>query len=92
MLDRSNKEFQIVIMRSNYHNINNQSEDSVTKISRSKSRNQMNIASKIKGKVPNLSPRNAAGMIGFTFNKYLSIIIRISLTLNVTLYSFRSEK
>jgi len=34
-------------MRSNYHNPN-QSEDSITKISRSKSRNQMVIAYKIK--------------------------------------------
>lgn len=35
-------------MRSNYHNNPNQSEDSITKISRSKSRNQMAIAYKIK--------------------------------------------
>jgi hypothetical protein len=37
-------------MRNNYHNPN-QSEDSVTKISRSKSRNQMAIAYKIREKV-----------------------------------------
>jgi hypothetical protein len=38
-------------MRNNYHNPS-QSEDSVTKISRSKSRNQMAIVIKIKEKVP----------------------------------------
>lgn len=70
-------------MRSNYHNPN-QSEDSVTKISRSKSRNQMAIVNKIKEKVLTTSYRKADGMIASISNTSPSTTIRTSLILNVT--------
>lgn len=78
-------------MRNNYHNPS-QSEDSVTKISRSKSRNQMTIANKIKEKVTHDSRRRAAGMNASTSNRSLSITIRTSLTSNVTSHLSRPQK
>ena len=61
-------------MRSNYHNINNinQSEDSVTKISRSKSRNQMVISTKIRDKVSRKIFRKEDGINASTLNRYQS--------------------
>ena len=71
-------------MRNNYHNPT-QSEDSVTKISRSKSRNQMAMVSKIKEKVTQTSYRKAAGTNAFILNTYLNIIIKTSLIHSVHL-------
>ena len=79
-------------MRNNYHNNPNQSEDSITKISRSKSRNQMTIANKIKEKVAPLSHSNAAGTIASTSNRSQSTTTTTSLTPNVTLPTHRSQK
>lgn len=77
------KEFKyLLVMRVNYHNPT-QSEESVTKISRSKSRNQMAMASKIKEKVEKVQTRKVAGMIGSTSNTSPSITIKMNLTLNV---------
>jgi len=59
-------------MRNNYHN-QSQSEDSIIKFSRSKSRNQVAISSKIKEKITQISFRRADGMIDFISNIYLSI-------------------
>lgn len=61
-------------MRSNNHNPS-QSEDSVTKISRSKSRNQMVIYTKIKEKVSIIGCSKVDGMIGFIYSKYQNTII-----------------
>ena len=77
------KEFKyLLVMRVNYHNPT-QSEESVTKISRSKSRNQMAMASKIKEKVEKVQTRKVAGMIGSTSNTSPSITIKMNLTPNV---------
>lgn len=69
-------------MRNNYHNPS-QSEDSVTKISRSKSRNQMTIANKIKEKVLPLTCRRADGTSDSTSNRSLSTTFRTSPTSSV---------
>jgi len=71
-------------MRNNYHNPT-QTEDSVTKISRSKSRNQMVIATKIREKVTDNLRRKAAGTNVSTCNKSPSIITKTSLTRSVNL-------
>jgi len=78
-------------MRNNYHNPIT-SEDSVTKISRSKSRNQIAIVSKIKEKVSSRTFRNTDGMIASISNKSLSIIIRTSRIRSVKLFLLRLEK
>ena len=78
-------------MRNNYHNPT-QSEDSVTKISRSKSRNQMAMASKIKEKVTQTSYRKADGTNASISNKSQSIITKTSLTHSVHLQLSRPQK
>lgn len=78
-------------MRSNYHNAN-QSEDSVTKISRSKSRNQMAIVNKIKEKVIASSRSKAAGTIASILNTSPSTTTRTSPTPNVMPTTCRSQK
>ena len=78
-------------MRNNYHNPT-QSEDSVTKISRSKSRNQMAMANKIKEKVTHPSSRNADGTNVFIWNIYPSIITRTNLTRSVLIHLSRPQK
>lgn len=65
-------------MRNNYQ----QSEDSV-KISRSKSRNQVSAASKLKEKVSIISCRKVDGMTDSTWITSQSITTRTSRTLNV---------
>ena len=69
-------------MRNNYHNPS-QSEDSVTKISRSKSRNQMTIANKIKEKVLLFRCRRVDGTSDSTSNRSPSTTTRTSPTSSV---------
>ncbi len=78
-------------MRNNYHNPS-QSEDSVTKISRSKSRNQMSISSKIKEKVTEVVFRRADGIKDFILNIYLSITTSTNPIHNVNTLSLRPQK
>lgn len=78
-------------MRSNYHNPN-QSEDSITKISRSKSRNQMAIAHKIKEKVINSTSRRLAGTNASTSSRSPSTTTTTSPTPNVLFSSPRPQE
>ena len=78
-------------MRNNYHNPT-QSEDSVTKISRSKSRNQMAIVYKIKEKVSSLRHSRTDGTNGFIWNKYLNITTKTNPIPNVCVTSLRSQE
>lgn len=78
-------------MRSNYHNPA-PSEDSVTKISRSKSRNQMGLALKIKEKVRVIGCSKLDGMIVSICSKFLSTIIITNHIHNVVSLLDRSEE
>lgn len=78
-------------MRSNYHNPS-QSEDSVTKISRSKSRNQVTIANKIKEKVVMRSRRKSDGTNASTSSRSPSTTTRTSRTSSVTLPTRRPQE
>lgn len=78
-------------MRSNYHNPS-QSEDSVTKISRSKSRNQMGAVNKIKEKVIVGLISRVDGIKDFIFSIFLNITIRTSPIFSVQLQLLRSKE
>lgn len=67
------------MFRNNYQ----QSEDSVTKISRSKSRNQVSVAAKLREKVLCSSIRKVDGMNVFISITSLNIITKINPTHNV---------
>lgn len=78
-------------MRSNYHNPS-QSEDSVTKISRSKSKNQIVISTRIREKVAGIIIRKADGTTGFILNTYRNTIFKISRPPTVTPSISRPQK
>jgi hypothetical protein len=78
-------------MRNNYHNPSH-SEDSVTKISRSKSRNQMGIVNKIKEKVDLILNSRQVGTNVFISSIYLNTIIKTNRIPNVSAKIFRSQE
>lgn len=78
-------------MRNNYHNPS-QSEDSVTKISRSKSKNQIVISTRIREKVVPIIIRKADGTKGFICSIYPSITFKISPLPTVLMVVYRFEK
>ena len=76
-------------MRNNYQ----QSEDSVTKISRSKSRNQVNVVAKLREKVDLVKNfRKAVGISVSILTIFLSTIFKTNLIHNVLFHPYRFEK
>ena len=69
-----------MLVRNNYRN---QDDDTLTKISRSKSRNQMSIVTKNREKVVPNSVRKVAGMIGSTSSRFPSTTTTTNHTPNV---------